>query len=49
MFKDAIKAVEDVASKMGMNNPVFDNIGWIKQNIQKYDSSYKIESSLGKV
>jgi hypothetical protein len=33
LFRDAIKAVEDVVTKMGMNNPGYDNIGWIKSNI----------------
>lgn len=32
-----------------MDNPVYDNIGWIKENIRKYDLSEKIENSLGKM
>lgn len=32
-----------------MNNPVYDNIGWIKQNIQKFDTSAKIDNSLLKI
>lgn len=49
LFKDAITAVEDVIAKTGMDNPVYDNIGWIKENIRKYDLSEKIENSLGKM
>lgn len=49
LFRDAIKAVEDVVEKMGLKSPGYDNIGWIKQSIQKYDASYKIENSLNKI
>ena len=49
LFKDAIKAVEDVITKMGMNNPVYDNIGWVRQNIEKYDTSFKIDNALNKI